>query len=536
MKAAAQYKFALASLMLISTTTLSAQQTVLTDDAQINSAATTTNYGASTTLQVGGTYSSLLKFDIANLLPPGTTATQVLAARLVIFPDKITTGGTFSLYQVTSSWNEGSVTYATRPSTRSTAAVTTAATLNAYKELLITSLVQGWVTTPASNYGVELRGVGNTNISIDSKENAGTSHNPTLLITLSSPAGPAGPKGATGATGPAGPAGPKGSTGATGPQGPAGTITLPYSGESYSGASILFELTNFGNSGGDAIAAIAADSPDTNGANGGIGLYGQGGFGSSTAAQTTGGTGVYGEGGEAVRNDAFYPAEYGGYGGAGGYFLGGYARAGSKAGSGIEAFGGSADANGAAIPGSGIYATYGGGLGSTLAGEFEGDVSVSGNLSKAGGSFKIDHPLDPENKYLSHSFVESPDMKNVYDGVVTTDGGGVAVVVLPDWFESLNRDFRYQLTPIGQFAQSMIASRIANGRFTIQTDKPNVTISWQVTGIRQDAWANAHRIPLEEEKPPTQRGHYIHPELFHHTGDPSIAELEHPRPKRPARP
>ncbi|MFG0313074.1 MAG: hypothetical protein ACF8LL_02645, partial [Phycisphaerales bacterium] len=45
-----------------------------------------------------------------------------------------------------------------------------------------------------------------------------------------------------------------------------------------------------------------------------------------------------------------------------------------------------------------------------FAGYFEGDVHIDGTLSKSSGSFKIDHPLDPENKYLSHSYVESPDM------------------------------------------------------------------------------------------------------------------------------
>src|SRR5919197_2426169 len=66
-----------------------------------------------------------------------------------------------------------------------------------------------------------------------------------------------------------------------------------------------------------------------------------------------------------------------------------------------------------------------------------GDVNITGRLHKAGGSFKIDHPLDPENKYLYHSFVESPDMKNVYDGVVVLDAAGEALVPLPDWFEAL---------------------------------------------------------------------------------------------------
>ena len=79
----------------------------------------------------------------------------------------------------------------------------------------------------------------------------------------------------------------------------------------------------------------------------------------------------------------------------------------------------------------------------------DGNVTITGNLQKAGGSFKIDHPLDPANKYLSHSFVESPDMKNVYDGVVVLDNKGKAEIELPDWFGILNKDFRYQLTAIG---------------------------------------------------------------------------------------
>jgi hypothetical protein len=145
---------------------------------------------------------------------------------------------------------------------------------------------------------------------------------------------------------------------------------------------------------------------------------------------------------------------------------------------------------------------------------FNGNVDVDGNLSKAGGSFKIDHPLDPANKYLYHSFVESPDMMNIYNGNVITDAQGDAVVPLPDWFETLNRDFRYQLTVIGQFAQAIVAGEIADGRFSIKTDKPNVKVSWQVTGIRQDAWANAHRIPVEQQKPKLERGFYLHPDLY----------------------
>jgi hypothetical protein len=148
------------------------------------------------------------------------------------------------------------------------------------------------------------------------------------------------------------------------------------------------------------------------------------------------------------------------------------------------------------------------------AGYFAGDVYVDGTLSKAGGSFKIDHPQDPANKYLIHSFVESPDMMNVYNGNVVTDANGMAEVELPSYFSAENKDFKYQLTVIGQFAQAIIKNEISDNRFTIQTDKPNVKVSWQVTGVRNDAWAKAHRIIPEVEKKDIEKGHYLHPELY----------------------
>jgi len=140
-----------------------------------------------------------------------------------------------------------------------------------------------------------------------------------------------------------------------------------------------------------------------------------------------------------------------------------------------------------------------------------GRVHITGTLSKGSGSFKIDHPLDPENKYLYHSFVESPDMKNIYDGIVTTDGEGEATVELPAWFEALNRDLRYQLTVIGQFAQAIVAREVEDNRFAIRTSLPNIKVSWQLTGIRKDAFAEEHRIPVEEDKPENERGKYLYP-------------------------
>jgi hypothetical protein len=165
---------------------------------------------------------------------------------------------------------------------------------------------------------------------------------------------------------------------------------------------------------------------------------------------------------------------------------------------------------------------------SGLAGEFSGDVSVTGNISKSGGSFKIDDPLDPANEYLYHSFVESPDMKNIYDGVATLDSTGSAVVQLPGWFSALNRDFRYQLTCIGGFAPVYISTEVNNNQFSIAGGKPGMRVSWQVTGIRQDAWANAHRIPVEQAKPANERGYYLHPELEGAPPEKNIIFAEHP--------
>src|ERR671921_2894096 len=151
------------------------------------------------------------------------------------------------------------------------------------------------------------------------------------------------------------------------------------------------------------------------------------------------------------------------------------------------------------------YGVYGKGI-TSLAAYLDGNVTIAGNLQKAGGSFKIDHPLDPANKYLCHSFVESPDMKNVYDGVVVLDNKGKAEIELPDWFGILNKDFRYQLTAIGAPGPNLyIAEEISettntkysskrsssnnnnnNSRFKIAGGTSDMKVSWQVTGIRKD--------------------------------------------------
>ena len=162
------------------------------------------------------------------------------------------------------------------------------------------------------------------------------------------------------------------------------------------------------------------------------------------------------------------------------------------------------------------YGVYGYATGGTTnyAGYFNGNVHVTGTLSKAAGSFKIDHPLDPENKYLNHSFVESPDMMNVYNGNIVLDNNGQAVVEMPDWFDALNRDCRYQLTCIGGFAPVYIAQKIQNNTFKIAGGTAGIEVSWQVTGIRQDPYAEANRIQIEVDKPADERGKYLHVQAY----------------------
>jgi hypothetical protein len=190
-----------------------------------------------------------------------------------------------------------------------------------------------------------------------------------------------------------------------------------------------------------------------------------------------------------------------------------------------------------------------------------GKVRITGNLEKAGGSFKIDHPLDPANKYLCHSFVESPDMKNVYDGVVVLDDKGEAEIELPDWFGILNKDFRYQLTAIGAPGPNLyIAEEILDtittstkhgshhdndgyddsddddnnnrSRFKIAGGTSAMKVSWQVTGIRKDPWANTHRVQVVENKPDKERGYYIHPDLYGQPAENQINRLLFPEQKK----
>lgn len=283
---------------------------------------------------------------------------------------------------------------------------------------------------------------------------------------------------------------------------------------------------------GSATGVYGSGSSDgVYGTGGNYGVYGTssgyGVYGTSTA--TSGGySGVYGssasDGGAGVTgtNTSTYANAFGVYGET----SNGYGVAGEG---GIGAYG-----YGKGADGYGVWGVQGNDYPTSYAGYFTGPVDVVGTLTKSGGAFKIDHPLDPANKYLFHSFVESPEMKNVYDGVVVVDAKGEAWIDLPQWFEALNSDFRYQLTAVGAPAPGLyIAEEISGNRFKIAGGKPGGKVSWQVTGIRQDAWARAHRIPVEEEKPQAERGFYLHPELYGQPKEKSIASAYHRPAKLP---
>ncbi len=148
------------------------------------------------------------------------------------------------------------------------------------------------------------------------------------------------------------------------------------------------------------------------------------------------------------------------------------------------------------------------------AGQFFGNVSITGSLSKGGGGFRIDHPLDPANRYLSHSFVESPEMLNVYRGTATTDADGAATVDLPDYVDTLNADFTYHLTVLGEPAAVGVTEPMRGNRFGLRADRPGAEVCWLLLGVRQDPWAREHRIQVEEDKPEHARDRFLHPEVY----------------------
>jgi hypothetical protein len=319
-------------------------------------------------------------------------------------------------------------------------------------------------------------------------------------------------------------------------------------------------------SGTDAIHATGGNGDPNTSIGGGAGVAGMGGGNSGVGVSGTGGMGNFNQAGAGVIGLGGH--EGGGSGSGGGPGMVAKGGSGEQGGDGLDVTGGDFMGDGVVATGGspradggtagvvarggpsagsespGVLAIGGSGGGDGIdafasvgsqsagvAGSFTGDVQISGNLNVSGTkSFRIDHPLDPANKYLYHAVLESSEVLNLYTGNAVLDASGEAAVQLPDWFETLNRDFRYQLTAIGAPAPNLhIAQEMQNHSFRIAGGAAGMKVSWQVTGTRQDAWEKAHPMAVEVEKPRKERGYYINPELFGAPPEMSMEWARNPR-------
>jgi hypothetical protein len=150
---------------------------------------------------------------------------------------------------------------------------------------------------------------------------------------------------------------------------------------------------------------------------------------------------------------------------------------------------------------------------------FNGDVYVSGDINKAACSFLIDHPLDPENKLLRHTCVESPEYLLVYRGRVRLDNRGEVVVAMPEYFGALadEEQATVTLTAVGKPFLTGYDWNADGRSFTAYGD-PGREISWVVYADRDDPVVRQLARPVEEEKGPDNkycdRGKLLHPAAY----------------------
>jgi hypothetical protein len=293
-------------------------------------------------------------------------------------------------------------------------------------------------------------------------------------------------------------------------------------------------------SGARAVLGISNTGTGVRGQGGSYGLYGTG-TSAGVLSTSSAGYGVYAEGPVGVLGMGSdtgygvwgYNADSGGYGvTAQGGYRGVY---GSGSNAGVYGTSGYVGLWGNATGSSGLnYGVYAGTSSPDgFAGVFTGPVYVSGFLTKVGGGFKIDHPLEPKRRYLVHSFVESPEMLNVYSGRVTLGSRGRATVRLPRYFDAANRQPRYQLTAIGEAAPNLhVAKEVADNRFVIAGGAAGLVVSWQVTAARDDQWARKNPLKVEPLKSKDHRGKLLQPKAY---GEPRSSAIMHLPTRRPAK-
>ncbi len=134
------------------------------------------------------------------------------------------------------------------------------------------------------------------------------------------------------------------------------------------------------------------------------------------------------------------------------------------------------------------------------AAEFIGSIHVTGSVVTPGNpAIQVPHPLDPQGKTLNLAAPAADEMLAIRNGNITLDEKGEASVPISAWFEAGTTDFRYTLTPIGSAAPGLYVSReVSGGSFGIAGGVPGMKVSWQVTGVRTDAYAEAHPLTVEQ--------------------------------------
>ncbi len=298
-----------------------------------------------------------------------------------------------------------------------------------------------------------------------------------------------------------------------------------------SGRAVYGEVT--GTSGVGLWGLASAGSGNTYGVYGrsdsptGHGMFGYASSGSGLAigvqghSNSTSGTGIWGESNAASgSNQGVYglatSADGFGVYGHNPHGYGVYGTSNEKAG----VFGKTTDLYDPGVYGECAPGGYGSGVTGWGVGQYMFGVLSIGTLSASGyKAFRIDHPLDPENKYLMHYATESPIPQNFYVGNVVTDAQGYAWVELPDYFEEINKNFKYQLTVLDDadstgFVQVKVSKKIRGRHFQIRTSAPRTEVSWRVDADRNDLFNR--RYPPQDvlDKPAREKGTYQHPELY----------------------
>jgi hypothetical protein len=173
--------------------------------------------------------------------------------------------------------------------------------------------------------------------------------------------------------------------------------------------------------------------------------------------------------------------------------------------------------NGVGVAGKGFYGVLGiDRYSGTQTGAY--GVYANGNMGATGTkTFNIDHPKDPENKFLRHFSIESNEVLNFYRGTAVFDANGNAVIKLPDYFNDINKNISYQLTPIGAYMTLFIEEKVnAKNQFKVSGGISGKEVSWAVYAERNDLYLqkNPNHREVEVEKKGIQKGKYLIPALY----------------------